>query len=304
MKKLWLFLLALGVLCAALAWVLSAPNPLTEAEIAALPQGDPIPGELVFHAAGCASCHSAPKASGEAKKLLTGGKRFATPFGTFIAPNISSNSEAGIGGWELAQFANAMKRGISPDGAHYFPAFPYSSYAKITDKDLSDLWAYMKTLPPVDIPAAEHEVSFPFNIRRGLGFWKLLFFNPTYAISVADDDPVLLRGRYLAETLGHCGECHTPRNPIGGPIRSKWFAGGVAPEGNEKIPNITPHKDGISGWSLSEIENALSSGFTPEFDSLGSSMTDVVENMAKLSLEDRQAIASYLKTIPAIPSSK
>ena len=303
-NRLTLLALCIVVLGAAVAWVLSAPKYLSEQTIAQMPAGDAQAGELVFWAGGCASCHAAPKAEGEAKLQLAGGMEFHTPFGVFVAPNISPHEQSGLGSWTLGEFANAMKRGIRPDGAHYYPAFPYPSYSKMTDKDVSDLWAYLKTLPSIAEPAAPHQVGFPFNIRRSLGFWKLLFFKEEMVIDVAADNAVLQRGRYLVEALGHCGACHTPRNILGGPKFSAWLAGGISPEGNAKIPNITPHEDGIGSWTETDIAYSMESGFTPEFDSFGSTMADVQQNMARLPASDRDAIAAYLKIIPPVASGK
>ncbi|MEP1205821.1 MAG: cytochrome c [Rhizobiaceae bacterium] len=301
-NRFTLILLCAAVLGAAVAWVLSAPKFLSEQEIAQLPPGDAQAGEQVFWAGGCASCHAAPKAEGEDKLKLAGGLKFDTPFGVFVAPNISPDDQAGLGGWSLSQFANAMKRGIRPDGAHYYPAFPYPSYNKMTGADLSNLWVYLQTLPKIAEPAPPHQVGFPFNIRRTLGFWKLLFVSDNMQIDVPADNAVLQRGRYLVEALAHCGACHTPRNSLGGPKSNAWLAGGVSPEGNAKIPNITPHEDGIGAWSAADIAYSLESGFTPEFDSFGSTMTDVQQNMARLPAADRDAIAAYLKTIPPVAS--
>lgn len=297
MKRLALAFLFLACAGAISGWMLSAPRPLAESAVAALPDGDAKAGELIFWAGGCSSCHAAPKSAGDAKLVLSGGLEFKTPFGIFRAPNLSPHKQAGIGAWSKEQFANAMLRGLSPDNSHYYPAFPYASYASMSSKDLADLYAFMQTLPASDNVAADHDLAFPFNIRRGLGLWKWLYFDTEPVLVIDEGDAVLQRGRYLVESLAHCGECHTPRNLIGGPDKSRWLAGGISPEGNEKIPNITPHEDGIGGWSMGDIVNSLETGFTPEFDSFGSTMADVQLNMAKLPASDRQAIAAYLKAV-------
>lgn len=304
MRRTVILLIVSAVIAAAVGWVLTAPVRLTEAEIAQLPAGNATAGENIFWAGGCASCHAAPKAKGEEKLKLGGGVELKTPFGTFVAPNISPDPVHGIGAWSVGDFANAMKRGVSPEGEHFYPAFPYASYSRVSDADLVNLFAFIKTLPAVDQSAPDHKLSFPFNIRRGLGLWKLLYLDPSFVVDVSADNQQLLRGRYLVEGLAHCGECHTPRNLIGGPDRGRWLAGGQSAEGNEKIPNITPHKDGLGAWSAKDIENSLETGFTPEFDSFGSSMADVQSNMAKLAAEDRAAIAAYLKQIPAVAKSQ
>lgn len=288
-------LLGLAVVGAIGAWVLSAPRPLPEGATAGL-QGDATRGEAVFHAAGCASCHMAPGATGAAQLVLAGGQTFPSAFGTFIAPNISP-SEAGIGGWTLAQFANAVQRGVSPEGSHYYPAFPYAAYARMELQDLADLKAFIDTLPASDAPSLPHDLGFPFNIRRSLGLWKLLFLPKDWVVA-GDLTPQETRGRYLAEALAHCGECHTPRNLLGGLDTGRWLAGGPNPSGQGSIPNITPAK---LTWSEEEIMAYLTTGFTPEFDSVGGHMAHVVENFARLPESEAAAVAAYLKRVPPTP---
>lgn len=276
---------------AAGAWWITAPSPLPAATFDGL-TGDPARGELVFTAAGCASCHMAPEAKGEAQLVLAGGQRFPSDFGTFIAPNISP-SDQGIGGWTVADLGNALMRGISPEGEHLYPALPYASYAKMQPQDVADIHAYMQTLPPSDAESAPHDLGFPFNIRRTLGVWKLLFLNTDWVLQ-GDLTAEETRGREIVEALAHCGECHTPRNALGGMDTGRWLAGAPNPSGEGNIPNITPAK---LTWSTGEIVTYLTTGFTPEFDSVGGHMAHVVENMAKLPETDRQAVAAYLKKV-------
>ena len=287
--------LGLAVVGAIGAWVLSAPRPLPDGATAGL-VGEATRGEAVFHAAGCASCHMAPGSTGAAQLVLAGGQSFPSAFGTFVAPNISP-SEAGIGGWTLAQFANAVQRGVSPDGSHYYPAFPYAAYARMELQDLADLKAFIDTLPASDAPSLPHDLGFPFNMRRSLGLWKLLFL-PTDWVIAGDLTPQETRGRYLAEALAHCGECHTPRNLLGGLDTGRWLAGGPNPSGQGTIPNITPAK---LTWSEEEIVAYLTTGFTPEFDSVGDHMAHVVENFARLPESEAAAVAAYLKRVPPTP---
>jgi mono/diheme cytochrome c family protein len=232
--------------------------------------------------------------------VLSGGQSLNTPFGIFYTPNISPHVKSGIGAWTGSEFANAMVNGVSPNGAHYYPAFPYTSYTRMTPVDVADLWVFLKTLPIAEDNNLAHELPLPFRLRRGLGLWKILYLNSVPIMKITGDDPELKRGQYLVEGLAHCGECHTPRNIIGGFQTSRWLGGGPAPEGKGRIPNITPHASGIGAWSKEEIAYSLESGFTPEFDSFSASMAEVQENMAKLPESDRDAIAAYLKAIPAI----
>ncbi len=281
---------------------LSAPRPLAAETLAAMPEGDAERGELVFWAGGCASCHAAPQARGDDLLLLTGGVRLATDFGTFVAPNISPHPTDGIGAWSAADLANAMMRGVSPAGEHYFPAFPYTSYTRMEIGDVADLFAFLQTLPPVEGRADPHQVGFPFNVRRGLGLWKMLYLRDDPAVGLAGANDQVARGQYIVEALAHCGECHTPRRlgGAGGSDTSRWLAGAVAAEGERRgrIPNITPSEDGIGSWSEDEIAALLESGFTPDFDSVGGAMAAVVRTMSRLPDEDRAAVAAYLKAIP------
>ena len=268
-------------------------------------------GETMFNAGGCSSCHTAPLSAakcddpkGGKRLTLAGGRCFHTEYGTFYAPNISSDRETGIGAWSEADFVGAMLRGVSPEAEHYYPAFPYTSYQRMTLNDVRDLKAYMDTLPAVSSQSREHELSFPYSVRWAMGLWKMLFLDGETFRPNPNTSAEVNRGAYLVHGPGHCGECHTPRNPLGGLDMTKALAGGPAPEGKGRIPNITPHKSGLASWSKSDIAYALKSGFTPDFDVLGGTMTKVQENLARLSDADRKAIAAYLKSVPAIASPK
>ncbi len=258
--------------------------------------GEASRGERIFWAGGCASCHAAPDASGEARLVLSGGERLTTDFGTFVVPNISPDPDHGIGGWSVADLDSALRHGTSPEGSHYYPSFPYTSYAHAEPQDVADLKAFLDTLPPSNRADEPHDLAFPFNQRIILGGWKLLAGGPSWIVE-GDLAPEEERGRYLVEGLGHCGECHTPRNGLGLRDKSRWLAGGPNPEGRGTIPNITPAK---LDWSEGDIAEYLSSGFTPDYDSAGGQMADVVRNTSQLPDEDRRAIAAYLKRVPAV----
>jgi mono/diheme cytochrome c family protein len=287
-----------GVIAAAALWLSSSPRAaVSPTDYAALEAGgDRDRGKLVFDAAGCASCHATP---GQEDRLrLGGGRRLNSPFGTFYVPNISPDPNDGIGTWKVGDLANAMLAGTSPAGTHYYPAFPYTSFAHMRMDDIRDLMAYLRNLPPVAGKAPDHALSFPFNIRRGLGLWKLLFFRRGPLPEQPARGQSWNRGHYLVDALGHCAECHSPRNFLGGIIESERFAGGPNLEGKGNVPNITPDKTGIGSWSKSDLVGALTTGLTPTYDSLGSSMAEVVRNTAQLPESDRQAIADYLLSLP------
>ncbi|MDP3896056.1 MAG: cytochrome c, partial [Mesorhizobium sp.] len=261
--------LALAALLAALVggagfWLLTAPERLPEAEIAALAPGDATRGERIFWAAGCSSCHARPKSQGDQLLELAGGLALKTDFGTFVAPNISQHATDGIGGWSLADLANAMQRGVSPDGRHYYPAFPYASYARMKLSDIADLHAFMQTLPSVAGRAPDSDIGFPFNVTRGIGLWKLLHLSPDPVLALAGAPDEVLAGQYLVEGPGHCGECHTSRDLSGGIRKAEWLAGAPAAEGDGIVPNITPEGADAGKWSQADIAEYLKSGFTPE----------------------------------------
>ncbi len=305
MRRLMQAAIALIVAGGVIFYISTMPRMI---DVSALPQhvADLKNGEYIYHAGGCGSCHSAPASAkcddpkSSDKRVLSGGRCLVTPFGIFFMPNISPDRETGIGGWSNIQFVNAMMRGVSPTGAHYYPAFPYTSYQRMRYADVLDLKAFLDTLPAIKSRAPDHELALPFRLRRGLGLWKRLYLDGEQF----EDDPaaaeMVNRGAYLVEGAAHCGECHTPRSLFGGPVESARFSGGPAPEGKGYIPNITPHKTGIGGWSRKDIVYALETGLTPSFDSFGGTMVAVQENMAKLTPDDRIAIAAYLKTLTPV----
>lgn len=296
MRRLILSLAALPLLGLGGFLVLTAPRPVDPDLFAGL-TGDPVHGAEVFHAAGCASCHAAKDAKGDQALVLAGGQSFATAFGTFIAPNISPDPKAGIGGWDATTFANAVMAGITREGRHEYPVMPYAAYAHMAPQDLVDLKAYLDTLPPSPRTNPGHDLAFPFNLRLALGGWKVLFLRSDWALA-GDLSPQETRGRYLAEALAHCGECHTPRNALGGLDRARWLGGGPMPDGKGRVPNITPGK---LDWTGDEIAQYLTEGTTPDFDFAGGAMAEVVTNLSHLPATDIAAIVAYLQKVPALP---
>jgi mono/diheme cytochrome c family protein len=278
-------------------WWLSEPAAtLSDAVTGAAYTPNLANGLVVFNAGGCASCHAVPNQPDRLK--LGGGLAIPSPFGTFYAPNISPDKTDGIGNWTEANFVTAVTRGVSPRGTHYFPAFPYTSYAHARVADIRDLYAYLKTLQPVSGKVRDHDVPFPFNVRRNVGIWKLLFFDGRPFAPDMSRSPQWNRGAYLVNSLGHCAECHSPRNFLGGIIAGQRFAGGPNPEGEGWVPNITQR--GIGEWSDKDIAYFLKSGQTPDGDSAGGSMVRVIRNTSQLSEADQAAIADYVKSLPPV----
>ena len=279
-------------------WVVTIPATMPASALAPhTPNLDN--GKTMFFIGGCASCHATPDQDDKTK--LGGGLGLKSPFGTFYTPNISPDPNEGIGKWTEADFVTAMVKGTSPDGRHYFPAFPYTSYQRIGTGDLRDLFAYLKTLPAVQDKSKAHDVKFPFNIRRTLGGWKFLFLDDKPFEGDPTKDAAWNRGAYLVNGPGHCAECHSPRNILGGIIASQRFAGGPALDGDGFVPNIT--RKGLS-MSQEQIVKLLETGETPDGDTVGGEMGKVVANTAKLSPEDRAAIATYIKSLPPVEGPK
>lgn len=292
-------LIVLGIIGLGVFWFVTRPSPMPASALVADYKPNLANGETIFTIGGCVSCHKSPGQDDRLK--LGGGLALGSPFGTFYAPNISPDAIHGIGSWNELDFVNAVQRGVGREGEHLYPALPYTSYAHLKIEDVRDLYAYMKSLPAVDTADKPHAVGFPFNIRRLLGGWKFLFFDDKPFVPDASKSPEWNRGAYLVLGPGHCSECHSPRNAFGGIESDKRFSGGPDPEGKGWVPNITPHADGIGSWKEDDIAEFLKSGLTPNFDSAGGSMAEVVQNTGRLTDEDRKAIAAYLVTLPAIP---
>ncbi|UCH73582.1 MAG: cytochrome c [Rhodospirillales bacterium] len=259
-------------------------------------------GEYVFHAAGCYGCHTDVKNKG---RPLAGGRALETPFGTFFGPNITRDPQHGIGAWDAADFARALRTGIAPDGRPYYPAFPYTSFTGMTDDDIADLWAYLRSVPPVARTNEAHDLNVPFGWRRLNDVWRLLYFKPMPfepgpppgGIAATD---AWRRGAYLVTVLGHCGECHSPRGALGAMRRDHLLAGNrTGPEG-KPVPNITTHKGrGIGDWSAGDIATYLEIGMDPDGDFAGGAMAEVIEHTTgRLTPEDRAAIAVFLGALP------
>src|ERR1700726_1766825 len=294
-RRIFLAALLLGAAAIAVYWWLTAP-PTKLAVTASADTPDLANGLTTFNAGGCSSCHAVPGQPDRTR--LGGGLAIPSPFGTFYAPNISPDPVDGIGRWTEAEFVDAVTKGISPAGFHYFPAFPYPSYQHAKVEDVRDLFAYLKTLAAVSGKVRDHDVPFPFNVRRNIGIWKLLFMDGKPFMPDAAHSAQWNRGAYLVNGLGHCAECHSPRNFLGGIITAQRFAGGPNPEGEGWVPNITPK--GIGEWSVKDIDYFLKSGQTPDGDSAGGSMVRVIRNTSQLSEADQAAIADYVKSLPPV----
>ena len=299
MRRLIVALIVLVVLGGIVFWVVTMPATVSANALPAY-SPDPANGKTMFHAGGCSSCHATPNQ--EDRTRLGGGVELKSPYGSFHVPNISSDPNDGIGSWTEAQFVTAMWKGTSPDGRHYFPAFPYTSYQRMKLADVRDLFAYLKTLPAVAGKVRDHEVRFPFNIRRTLGGWKLLFLDGRPFMPDPAQNEQWNRGAYLVNAPGHCAECHSPRNALGAIVERQRFAGAPSPDREGWIPNIT--QAGIGNYSAADIEEILTTGMNPDGDTVGGDMGAVVRNTAQLTKDDRAAIAAYIKSLPPVEGPK
>lgn len=250
-------------------------------------------GEYLVSAGGCVSCHESP--NGESS--FSGGLSLESPFGTFYVPNITPDKKTGIGAWDGADFIRALKHGRSPNGGYYFPAFPYLSYEGVSNQDVLNIAAYLKSLPPVEAQSHEHDLPM-WLIRPLMAGWNIIARFLLTAIEIdpnglGDDETVVLaRGEYLGRHLGHCGECHTPRNSLGMMKGEEEFAG--ASVGEDNVEAIDP--EALSGWSEEDFAFFLLLGLKPDGDYVGGEMESVIEhNTSKLTDVDRRALASFFK---------
>ena len=299
LRKLVISVVIAAVLGVGVFWVVTRPAIVPASALT--PHSPNLDnGKTMFFAGGCASCHATPDQ--DDKTRLGGGLGLKSPFGTFYVPNISPDPNDGIGKWSEADFVTAMQKGTSPDGRHYYPAFPYTSYQRMRIEDVRDLFAHIKTLPAVQGKVRDHDVPFPFNVRRTLGGWKFLFldgkpFQPDPSRSAQWN-----RGAYLVNGPGHCAECHSPRNPLGGIVAGQRFAGGPNPEGEGWVPNIT--QQALGDYSAEDIALLLETGRSPDGEALGGSMIPVIRNTSQLSEESRAAMAAYIKSLPPVEGPK
>lgn len=254
-------------------------------------------GEYLIYAAGCIDCHTD---EGDEASPLAGGRAIESPFGTFYSPNITPDVETGIGAWSEDDFLNAFWEGVDPEGDHYYPAFPYTSYTGVSRDDLLAMKAYLFSLDPVEQDTREHELAWYISTRLAAGAWKSKNFDSDRFVPDPDESDRWNRGAYLVRHLGHCGECHTPRSRLGALQYEQEFAGHPNGPDEEKIPNISPDRDnGIGKWSVNDIEYFLEIGMLPDGDFIGSTMGAIIDHTtSKLTKEDRFAIATYLKSIP------
>lgn len=296
LRRVAIVLAAVVAAVAGILFVVTAAHPSGKALPAHSP--DPTNGEVIYHAGGCISCHKASATAGVTGPP-SGGAEFPTPVGTFWPGNLTPDPETGLGSWTEEQFVDAMMDGVSPEGRHYFPAFPYPAYRNMRVEDVLDLWAYLGTLEPVRSPGRDAEVPMSGLARRCVGLWKRMAFGDAGFHSEPDRSPSWNRGAYLATGPGHCGECHTPRNALMIPNQRQAFAGGPHPRGDKgAVPSLLALKERGRYSDVSDLTLALQYGETLGYDRLSSGgMADIQMNLALLPEGDLRAIAEYLLSL-------
>ena len=252
-------------------------------------------GKYVFNAAGCVSCHTRDQ-------LMAGGRPIVTPFGTFYPPNITPHREYGIGTWTEEDIARALREGLNPQGEHYYPAFPYPSYTRMTRQDMQALYAYLMTLPASFRENRPHNIHWPFSSRAMIAHWKALRFTPGEFSADPEKSLQWNRGAYLAEALGHCSECHTPRDSLGAPRRNSYLAGTCTGPDSRRVPNITSDREtGIGDWTYEGLMTFLKTGRKPDGGYTDSLMAEVLgTSCMQLTGYDLHSLATYLQSLPPI----
>ena len=256
-------------------------------------------GKQVFDAASCAICHTDYENNG---KPLAGGLALKTDFGTFYAPNITPDKETGIGNWSDQDFVRAMREGVAPDGRHYYPSFPYTAYTKMREQDMLALKAYLFTREPVKQANREHELPFYVRYSPSAWAWKFKYFEAGEYRDDRERSAEWNRGAYLVEAMGHCTECHSPREGLGAIDEDRLYAGVQQLTGVGTVPNITPDKKtGIGRWSLDDLVYYFETGITLSGDSSGGKMAGIIDDsLSKLPASDRRAIAAYLLSLKPV----
>ncbi|HET6726125.1 MAG TPA: cytochrome c [Gammaproteobacteria bacterium] len=253
-------------------------------------------GHYLTHLGDCRACHTEP-----GRAAFSGGLPIGTPFGVVYSPNITPDKKTGIGDWTFDDFYRAMHEGLDKNGDYLYPAFPYPSYTQLTRKDVKAIWAYLRTVQPVQRENKPNTLRWPYSMDSAVRVWRALYFKPHTFQPDPKASATLNRGAYLVRALTHCGACHTPRNGWGALQTEAELAGGTIPVEGWYAPNITPNPYiGIGEWSPEALKSFLTTGRSERGDALGQ-MRDVVESSLQyLAPEDLTAVIAYLQDVPAI----
>ena len=250
-------------------------------------------GEYLARAGDCIACHTAPEG-----RIFAGGRAMPTPFGTLYSSNITPDRDTGIGKWTTEDFYKAMHTGRFPDGGLMYPAMPFASYTKVTQADSAAIFAYLKSIPPVNQKNREHDLRFPYSNRQLILGWRTLFFSEGEYKADPSKSADWNRGAYLVEGLGHCGMCHSPINALGGTSQSDAFKGGLIPMQNWYAPSLTSNREaGLGDWSIEEITELLKKGISNRGVVYGPMAEVTYNSLQYLSDADTRAMAVYLKSL-------
>jgi mono/diheme cytochrome c family protein len=296
-RRAWKWLLPLLIVLAALVAITWRPAIAESTAPHQFPVQQIRHGEQLAAIGSCASCHTPDQA-----RPFAGGLPLATPFGTVYSTNITPDNDTGIGRWPLDAFKRAMRRGISRDGHHLYPAFPYNYYTRLTDADIADLYAFFMTREPVRQPAHENAMRFPFGFRPLLAGWNLLFLDQAPVAGHADKNAQWNRGAYLVRALGHCGACHTPRNALGSPDHRRYLGGGDA--GGWYAPALNEHSPSPMPWTVDQLTTYLRTGIAEDHAVAGGPMQEVTTNLANVDEGEVRAIATYIHSFMRPPSQQ
>lgn len=260
-------------------------------------------GEYLVTAGNCASCHTTQ--DGE---FMSGGLPFETPFGTIYSTNITPDPLTGIGSWTEIDFLNSLRHGVRPNGDHLYPAFPYNAYTKARDGDILAMFAYLKSIKPVNKKPRQNDLAFPFSFRPLMALWKLLYFQPGVFEARDGRSDEWNRGAYLVEALAHCSACHTPRNIVGAERADAHMGGGefldlVSPERYRpwSAPNLTATDRGLSLWSEQDLVDYLKTARNDILESFGPMNEVIINSTRYLEAQDVKAMVTYLKSLTAVP---
>ena len=282
-----------------MVWLIGGRTDPSSIRLRSAPAGLTVnDGATLFAAAGCANCHTDRPHGGA---LLAGGRTLVTSFGTFYTPNISSDRDFGIGRWTDIDFIRALRRGVGPTGKDYYPSFPYPAFTQMTDDDILAIKRYIFSLPPQRRADRAPVMHFPYRIRAGIKLWKIIYLREGPIEPDPDKTKEWNRGAYLVRAVAHCGECHTPRDLLGGVETNRRFAGANMAVDGVKAPDITPDPKAIGRWSVDDLASYLDDGLTPSGDIAGGAMAEVIRGTSALSNEDRLAIAVFIKAQAPIP---
>ena len=275
-------------------WRRLAAAPLVALVACAAAAQSPVErGEYLARAGDCVSCHTAPGGA-----PFAGGLRLGTPFGYMLAPNITPDPETGIGRWSQADFYRALHDGVNRRGQDMYPTMPYDFYTRVTRADVDAIYAYLRTVKPVRNAVDVNHLDFPFNVRTAMGVWRELYFREGVYRPEPSQSAAWNRGRYLVEGLGHCSDCHSPRNLLGGIEKTKQFSGALI-DGWFALDLTSDISTGLGSWSTQELATYFKTGVAKDKTTTLGPMAEVIRNsLSYLTDDDRMAMAEYLKLLP------